>query len=205
MVYLEQNDIRSMSKRLEWVLKEYTPWTLPNNVEAEDRQEAILAAVASGRHVVLVPYRRVNEGLNLQRGIDTVIWFEMPMNLFMLDQASRRAWRLGKQEEVRIYYMVYAGTAGHYKLRKLGSQSGAAAAFAGEPARGALIEHAGADKTTLARLSHSLESMDEEAPFFAQPEDETEALKAAFARRGEELQQALKRGQAVDRSGRHAP
>ena len=194
MVYLEQNDIRSMPKRLEWVLKEYTPWTLPNNVEAEDRQEAILAAVASGRHVVLVPYRRVNEGLNLQRGIDTVIWFEMPMNLFMLDQASRRAWRLGKQEEVRIYYMVYAGTAGHYKLRKLGSQSGAAAAFAGEPARGALIEHAGADKTTLARLSHSLESMDEEAPFFAQPEDETEALKAAFARRGEELQQALKRG-----------
>jgi hypothetical protein len=194
MVYVEQNDIRSMPKRLEWVLKEYTPWTLPNNVEAEDRQEAILAAVASGHHVVLVPYRRVNEGLNLQRGIDTVIWFEMPMNLFMLDQASRRAWRLGKQEEVRIYYLVYAGTAGHYKLRKLGSQSGAAAAFAGEPARGALIEHAGADKTTLARLSQSLESMDEEAPFFTQPEDETEALKAAFARRGEELQQALKRG-----------
>ena len=96
MVYLEQNDIRSMSKRLEWVLKEHTPWTLPNNVEAEDRQEAILSAVASGRHVVLVPYRRVNEGLNLQRGIDTVIWFEMPMNLFMLDQASRRAWRSGQ-------------------------------------------------------------------------------------------------------------
>jgi hypothetical protein len=164
-------------------------------VEAENRQEAILAAVASGRHVVIVPYRRVNEGLNLQRGIDTVIWFEMPMNLFMLDQASRRAWRLGKEQEVRIFYMVYAGTAGHNKLRKLGSQSGAAAAFAGEPARGALIEHAGADKTTLARLSHSLESMDEEeAPFFTQPEDETEALKAAFARRGEELQQALKRG-----------
>jgi hypothetical protein len=137
----------------------------------------------------------VNEGLNLQRGIDSIVWFEMPMNLFMLDQASRRAWRLGKEQEVRIFYMVYAGTAGHHKLRKLGSQSGAAAAFAGEPARGALIEHAGADKTTLARLSHSLESMEEEeATFFTQPEDETEALKAAFARRGEELQQALKRG-----------
>jgi hypothetical protein len=134
MVYVEQNDLRSMSKRLEWVLKEHNPWTLPNNVDAEDRQEAILAAVASGRHVVLVPYRRVNEGLNLQRGIDSIVWYEMPMNLFMLDQASRRAWRLGKQEEVRIFYMVYAGTAGHYKLRKLGSQSGAAAAFAGEPA-----------------------------------------------------------------------
>jgi hypothetical protein len=194
MVYFEQNEIRSMARRLEWVLKEHTPWTLPNNVEAEDRQEAILNAVACGRHVVIVPYRRVNEGLNLQRGIDSIIWFEMPMNLFMLDQASRRAWRLGKVEEVRIYYLVYAGTAGHYKLRKLGSQSGAAAAFAGEPARGALIEHAGADKTTLARLSHSLESMEEEVPLFSESKDDTEALKEAFARRGEELRQALKRG-----------
>jgi hypothetical protein len=35
---------------------------------------------------------------------------------------------------------------------------------------------------------------EEEIPPFTQPEDETEALKAAFARRGEELQQALKRG-----------
>src|SRR5258708_25948859 len=108
---MEQNDVRSIWKRLEWVLKEYTPWTLPNNVEAEDRQEAILAAVASGRHVVIVPYRRVNEGLNLQRGIDSIIWFEMPMNLFMSDQASRRPCRLGKQEKVPIYYLLYTAPA----------------------------------------------------------------------------------------------
>src|SRR6266699_1190309 len=120
------------------------------------------------------------------------------MNLFMLDQASRRAWRLGKREEVRIYYLVYAGTAGHAKLRKLGGQSGAAAAFAGEPARGALIEHAGADKTTLARLSASLETeLEEDEPFDAltlMQADDTEALKEAFAKRGEELREALRRG-----------
>jgi hypothetical protein len=144
-VYFEQNDLRSMARRLEWVLGDLNPWTLPNGVEAEDRQQAILDAVASGHQVIIVPYRRVNEGLNLQEAVDTVIWYEMAMNLFMLDQASRRAWRLGKREEVRIYYLVYAGTAGHAKLRKLGGQSGAAAAFAGEPAKGALIEHAGAD------------------------------------------------------------
>ena len=119
------------------------------------------------------------------------------MNLFMLDQASRRAWRLGKQEEVRIYYLVYAGTAGHSKLRKLGGQSGAAAAFAGEPARGALIEHAGADQTTLARLSASLElEEDEGTPDLTSllQVDDREQLKVAFAKRGAELQAALKRG-----------
>ena len=162
MLYIDQNDLRSTPRRLEWVLKDVQPWTLPNSVAAEDRQQAILQAVQQGHHVVIVPYRRVNEGLNLQSGIDTILWVEMALNLFMLDQASRRAWRLGKCEEVRIYYLAYANTAGHTKLRKLGQQSGAAAAFAGEPARGALIEHAGADKTTLARLSSLLEQSEGE-------------------------------------------
>ena len=204
MVYFEQNDLRSMAHRLEWVLKDVQPWTLPNSVAAEDRQQAILQAVERGHRVVIVPYRRVNEGLNLQSGIDTILWVEMALNLFMLDQASRRAWRLGKREEVRIYYLAYANTAGHTKLRKLGQQSGAAAAFAGEPARGALIEHAGADKTTLARLSSLLEQSEgeddgeEDAPVALSDEhevaEEETALKAVFARRAEELRKALVRG-----------
>jgi hypothetical protein len=203
MVYFEQNDLRSMARRLEWVLKDVRPWTLPNSVAAEDRQQAILQAVQRGHRVVIVPYRRVNEGLNLQSGIDTILWMEMALNLFMLDQASRRAWRLGKREEVRIYYLAYANTAGHTKLRKLGQQSGAAAAFAGEPARGALIAHAGADKTTLARLSSLLEQGEsegdeEEVPVVLSNEhevaEEETALKAVFARRAEELRKALVRG-----------
>jgi hypothetical protein len=203
MVYFEQNDLRSMARRLQWVLKDVHPWTLPNSVAAEDRQQAILQAVQRGHRVVIVPYRRVNEGLNLQGGIDTIIWVEMALNLFMLDQASRRAWRLGKREEVRIYYVAYANTAGHTKLRKLGQQSGAAAAFAGEPARGALIAHAGADKTTLARLSSLLEQSEgedeEEDAAIALPgesdiAEEEAALKTVFARRAEELRQALARG-----------
>ena len=206
MVYFEQNDLRSMAHRLEWVLSDVQPWTLPNSVAAEDRQQAILQAVQRGHRVVIVPYRRVNEGLNLQSGIDTILWVEMALNLFMLDQASRRAWRLGKREEVRIYYLAYANTAGHNKLRKLGQQSGAAAAFAGEPARGALIEHAGADKTTLARLSSLLEQSESESEGDGEEDaqvllsdehevaEEETALKAVFARRAEELRKALVRG-----------
>ena len=37
MFYIEQVT-RSMARRLEWVLKDYHPWTLPANTEAEDRQ-----------------------------------------------------------------------------------------------------------------------------------------------------------------------
>jgi hypothetical protein len=113
--------------------------------------------------------------------IDTVIWFEMAMNLFHLDQASRRAWRLGKRELVRLYYLVYAGTVAHKKLHKLGSQSGAATLFAGDTPDGELVRHAGADKTTLAKLSASMEAREED-------------LAAAFERRSKELSAALKHG-----------
>ena len=37
---------------------------------------------------------------------------------------------MNKREGVRLYYLAYAGTAGHRKLRKLASMSGAAALFA---------------------------------------------------------------------------
>src|SRR5258708_6931059 len=206
MVYFEQDDVGGMARRIEWVLKDVRAWTLPNSVAAEDRQQAILQAVQRGHRVVIVPYRRVNEGLNLQGGIDTILWVEMALNLFMLDQASRRAWRLGKREEGRIYYLAYANTAGHTKLRKVGEQRGAGAALGGDPARGALIAQAGADKTTLARLSSLLEQSegenedDEEkdaAVVLSGESDVAEeevALKTVFARRAEELRQALARG-----------
>ena len=204
MIYIEQIT-RSMAKRLEWVLGQggISSWTLPHNTEAEERQQVILDALNLGNHnVVIVPYRLVNEGLNLhnlpdRRGVKTIIWYEQSMNLFMYLQASQRAWRLGADDEVRIYLPFYMGTAAHSKMRKLGGQSGAAAAFAGEPAKGELIKHMGADQTTLARLSASLEEEDiwnAIVPDMSSASDDLATIEANFARRNEELVQALKEG-----------
>ncbi|GCE24512.1 hypothetical protein [Dictyobacter kobayashii] len=132
MLYIDQNQERSTARRLEWVLQQagVKSWTLPNTVKPEDRQQRIIEAMSMASEggapvsVAIVPYSRVNEGINLQSVVDTIIWVEMALNLFMLEQASRRAWRLGKREEVRIYYLAYAGTVGHQKMRKLGAQSG---------------------------------------------------------------------------------
>jgi hypothetical protein len=172
MVYIEQQQ-RSMAQRLRWLLPEFQPWSLPDTIKPEDREDAIRKAVHSGYAVVIVPFLRVAEGLNLQDVLDTIVWLELPKNLFTLDQASRRIWRLNKCEPVRLYYLAYAGTAGHRKLRKLASMSGAAALFAGQTPDGQLIRSVGAHTTTLARMSAEL--------------DEQDDLRAAFARRGEEL------------------
>ena len=195
MFYFEQNAVRSMARRLQWVLKEFQPWTLPNNVEAEDRQQAIIDAVEKGHRVIIVPYRRVNEGLNLQSVVDTIIWAELAMNLFFFIQASQRAWRLGKEELVRILIPYYLGSAAHRQVRRLGERDGAAAAFAGEPAKGGLVQHVGADQTTLARLSAQIEAGElSELDLLLQAKDDSAEIEANFVRRNQELAEALRRG-----------
>jgi len=197
MVYFEQNAVRSMSWRLQWVLEEFGPWTLPNGVEAEDRQQAIIEAVQQrGARVIIVPYLRVNEGLNLQTVVDTIIWAEMPKNLFLWTQASQRAWRLGKENLVRVFIPYYIGSAAHKKVRQLGGRDGAASAFAGEPARGGLVHHVGADQTTLARLSAQIEAgeQSEDALFEQEPLDDSAEIEANFARRNKELAEVIGKG-----------
>src|SRR6185437_2749903 len=84
MVYFEQNAVRDMGQRLSWVLRDFDPWVLPNSVDAEDREDAIRAAIAAGHRVVIVPYKRVAEGINLQDCVDTICWVELAQNLFHL-------------------------------------------------------------------------------------------------------------------------
>ena len=129
--------------------------------------------------VVIVGYRRVSEGLNLQI-VDSIIWFEMAQHLILLTQASQRAWRLGKQDEVRIFYLAYAGTVSHDKLKQLASQGGAAALFSGNAPQGGLAEHVGADQGALAQITQKLGAATD--------------LSAAFARRHQELASAIAAG-----------
>ncbi|HEY3228849.1 MAG TPA: helicase-related protein, partial [Roseiflexaceae bacterium] len=179
MIYYEQSTERDVGARLMRILSRHNPWKLSDTVDPEDREDAIKAAIRSGHRVVIVGYRRVSEGLNLQI-IDTVIWFEMAQHLILLTQASQRAWRLGKQDEVRIYYLAYAGTVSHDKLKQLASQGGAAALFSGNAPQGGLAEHVGADQGALAQITQKLNTASD--------------LTAAFARRHQELASAIAAG-----------
>jgi SAM-dependent methyltransferase len=213
MVYVEQTELRSMPRRLQRVLEEWglQAWSLPASVKPENREGEIRRAVNRGNQVVIVPARKVNEGINLQDCLDVIVWYEMPMNLFLLDQASRRLWRLNRPRTrpgakgsdegergnpVLVYYLAYAGTAAHRKMRALALRSGAASAFAGEPPKGALVESVGANRTMLARLSHSLTAIEggvaELDPSLVA--DEAALLREAFFERAKELRRTLDAG-----------
>lgn len=203
LLYVEQNGTRVTAARYAAVLADYSPWCLPH-MDPELREDAIRQAVQDGHTVVIVPYSHVSEGLNLQHEFDSVLWIEMAQSHFLRDQASRRIWRLGKQfdpaippdaREVRVYYLVYAGTGGHKKLHKLGQQNGAAILFAGDTPDGALVKQAGADHTALAKISRDIHRLDVEPTDDGSPEL-AEVLDATFARRNDERYATLQRGRA---------
>jgi hypothetical protein len=179
MIYYEQSTERDVGARLMQILSGHNPWLLSDTIDAEDREDAIVAAVKQGHRVVIVGYRRVSEGLNLQI-VDSIIWFEMAQHLILLTQASQRAWRLGKQDEVRIFYLAYAGTVSQDKLKQLASQGGAATLFSGNAPQGGLAEHVGADQGALVQITQKLSVVTD--------------LTAAFARRHQELASAIAAG-----------
>jgi len=50
---------------------------------------------------------------------DLFFW-ETGYSLYTLRQASRRSWRIGQREEVRVKYFAYANTAQETSLRLMG-------------------------------------------------------------------------------------
>src|SRR6266545_667622 len=205
MIYIEQVGKRHIDQRLEHILRPIARahrtgiWCLTTAVDAREREAEICAAVDRGNHIAIVPYRLVSEGVNLQRHIDSILWYEMARNRFALDQASDRAWRLGRpveadgtQRPVYIYFFAYALSAGHKKLRKLAQENGAAQLFAGNTPEGALAHSVGANKTPIARMSASLE-------------EQQASLDAAFAQRAADLSATLARGRKLHTSADPVP
>src|SRR6266511_3390867 len=124
--------------------------------------------------------RYTTPGRTLLRSPSRKVCKSLAQHLILLTQASQRAWRLGKQEEVRIFYLAYAGTVSHDKLKQLASQGGAAALFSGNTQQGGLAEHVGADQGALVQITHKLGAASD--------------LSAAFACRHAELASAIAAG-----------
>jgi len=62
MAYYEQSTERDVGARLMQILGRHNPWKLPDTVDAEDREDAIVAAVKRGHKLVIVGYRQVAAG-----------------------------------------------------------------------------------------------------------------------------------------------
>jgi len=112
LVYVTHTDRRDIIPRLEGVLRDgglRTQVLRVDTVTPRKRADWV-RATAPTVDVLITHPRLVGTGLNIPE-FHTIIWYEPEWSAYTLRQASRRTWRIGQQKPVRVYFLVYTGTA----------------------------------------------------------------------------------------------
>jgi hypothetical protein len=73
----------------------------------------------------------------VQTGLDlidfpTIIYYELEYSVYTLRQASRRSWRIGQHQPVKVYFMAYQETLQEKGLRLIAAKVRSALAVEGE-------------------------------------------------------------------------
>lgn len=80
-----------------------------------------LEKLADKNDVVIIQPQAVETGINLQQ-FPTIIWYEPHLSIYTTEQASARSHRINQTEEVKIYYLAYAGTYQERQLKLLANK-----------------------------------------------------------------------------------
>ena len=112
LVYVTHTGRRDITGRLDQFLsKEGLKVAVlkADTVTPERREMWVNARVSEGVDVVVCHPGLVQTGLDL---IDfpTIVWFETHYSVYVMRQASRRSWRIGQKQPVKVIYMAYRGT-----------------------------------------------------------------------------------------------
>jgi len=102
-----------------------------DTVEMADREAWIAEQVARGVEVVISNPELVKTGLDLL-AFPSLAFFETGFNTFTLMQASRRSWRGGQKEPVKVTYFCYGETLQEAALRLMGAKVKATMALQGK-------------------------------------------------------------------------
>ncbi len=112
LVYVTHTGTRDITGRMDDILTRhgFRVAVMKADAVAPDRREAWVAdRVAEGIDVLICHPRLVQTGLDL---IDfpVVVWYETDYSVYTMRQASRRSWRIGQTQPVRVVFMSYRGT-----------------------------------------------------------------------------------------------
>jgi len=112
IVYATHTDRRDILPRLEELLRGAglrTQVLRADTVSPRKRQQWVRAQ-ATNLDVLVTHPKLVGTGLNFPE-FHTIIWYEPEWSAYTLRQASRRTWRIGQEKPVKVYFLVYSGTA----------------------------------------------------------------------------------------------
>jgi hypothetical protein len=134
-VFVRQTGERNIQPRIAKLLTDHIPTARPfilkGSVKADQRETVLNKQVESGTNVLIANPILVQTGLDLC-DFPTIIFLEVSYSLYVMGQASRRAWRLIQDQPCRVYYPYYQGLMEHQAVELIGRKQQAAALLYGE-------------------------------------------------------------------------
>ncbi len=112
LVYVTHTGTRDITGRMQAFLTRngFRSAVMKADAAAPDKREAWVAKqVAQGVEVLICHPRLVQTGLDLIE-FPTICWFETDYSVYTMRQASRRSWRIGQSEPVKVVFMAYRNT-----------------------------------------------------------------------------------------------
>lgn len=124
--------------------------------EPNKREKWVAQQVQAGVDVLISHPRKVETGLDLL-DFPTIVWMAVDYSVYTVLQASRRSWRIGQTETVKVYFYAYEATLQEDALRLVAAKVAAALRVNGDTiaddSLAELDELSGGDiVTTLARI-----------------------------------------------------
>lgn len=134
-VFLEHTGTRDLLPTLKHKLREngFSPLILRSQaVKPEHREEWLQDKVATGEYdSLLCNPNLVKTGLDLL-DFPTIVFYQCGYSVFTLRQASRRSWRIGQDQPVRVFYMAYGETMQEQALSLMAQKMETSLAVEGE-------------------------------------------------------------------------
>ncbi len=122
-VYATYTGEKDVTLRLESVLRQagFRVAVLRSSVATDKREDWYERQLKAGVEVVICHPKLVETGLDLL-AFPTLYFYETGYSLHTLRQASRRSWRIGQRNAVRVKFVTYTGTMQETCLRLMGKK-----------------------------------------------------------------------------------
>ncbi len=119
-VYTKKRDV---THRLQQLLRKegIHAEILTSDVPPADREAWYERRLRSGMRVCIAHPKLCSVGLDLLE-FPVLLFYQTGFSTYTLRQASRRSWRIGQRQPIRVGYMTYAGTAQEACLRLMGKK-----------------------------------------------------------------------------------
>lgn len=123
LAYSIYSGTRDTTARLETLLEQrgFKVGVLRAIVDASKREDWVAEQVDRGIDVLVCNPELVKTGLDLL-DFPTIVFMQSGFNVYTVQQASRRSWRIGHKHDVRVIYLGYASTTQMDCLKLMGKK-----------------------------------------------------------------------------------